>query len=279
MRESRSVLTSKSIEQSLRRLGVRSGGVLLVHSSMSSLGYVLHGVDALLAGLRGALGPEGTLLVPAFTGEFTDPSCWQDPVLPPSLWNEVRESMPLFDRARTLPRMMGSLSIAMLLDPAARRSDHPLASFIALGPAAEDLCAEQDLFDPFGARGPLGRARAAGGQVVLLGVDQRKNSVLMHAHVMTDAPQVRQNKGPFLASVGGERRWITPSRFVECSEGYANLENDLVSSGLVRVARIGDSDCRLMEIGAVVDAVTHAVKTQPNRVLCGRAGCRQCVAA
>lgn len=279
MRETRSYLTATTIEQSLRRIGVREGGVLVVHSSMSALGYVLHGVDTLLGALRTALGPSGTLLAPAFTGEFTDPSCWQDPTLPPSVWNDVRESMPLFDKARTLPRLMGQLPVAMLVDPQAERSDHPLCSWVAIGPQAAELCAKHDLHDPFGPRSPLGRVREAGGQVLLLGVDQRKNAALMHAHVMTDNPQVRRNKGTFLAEVHGARQWVTPARFVECSEGYANLENDLVSSGLVRVARIGDSDCRLMDVAAITEAVTHTVKTQPDRIFCGRGGCRQCVAA
>ena len=91
MHEVRTLLTHASLERGLRRAGVREGGVLLVHASMSSLGYVMHGVETLLGSLRSVLGPAGTLLVPAFTGERTDPSCWSDPLLPPSVWNAVRE--------------------------------------------------------------------------------------------------------------------------------------------------------------------------------------------
>lgn len=270
------VVTAPALEETLRRLGVREGGVLLVHASLSSLGYVVHGADAVLGALRGALGAEGTLLLPTFTGSFTDPSCWVDPALPASMWNEVREAMPTFDRERTLPRLMGSLALRVLLDPLSHRSDHPLASFVALGPAAEGLVLDHDLRDPFGPNGPLGKARAGNAQVLLLGVDQCKNAALAHAHCLTDVPQVTERKGAFLALEGGQRRWITPRRFVECTLGYRRFEDELVNRGLVRVARVGDGTARLMDVRRVVDLATHKIRLRPERVSCQRPGCRQC---
>ena len=40
-RDTRAVVTAGSVERTLRQLGVREGGVLIVHSSLSALGYVL----------------------------------------------------------------------------------------------------------------------------------------------------------------------------------------------------------------------------------------------
>ena len=276
MNETRAVLTDQSLERRLDELGVRPGGVLIAHASLSSLGYVLHGAGAVLGALRNVLGPDGTLLVPTFTGEFTDPSCWVDPALPPSIWTEVRERMPVFDKDRTLPRLMGELPMAVLLDPDAQRSDHPVCSWAALGPRAEEFTLGHDLLDPFGEGSPLGRAYEEDAQVLLLGVDQRRNSAFLHAHVRSNVDQVRRELGPFLAEVAGDRQWVTPERFVHCTEGYAGLEDELVSSGLLRTARIGDSDCRLMQMRRFVDAVEHMITTQPDRVFCASPACGQC---
>jgi len=276
LKETRAVLTVRGLERRLTELGVREGGVVVVHASLSSLGYVLHGPGAVLTALRHVVGPEGTVLTPTFTGEMTDPSCWSDPALPPAIWTEVRETMPTFDKDRTLPRLMGELPLALLLDPDARRSDHPLCSWGALGARTEELVRGHDLLDPLGEGSPLGRAYDEDAQVLLLGVDQRGNSALMHAHVRADVPQVRRRLGPFLAEVGGQRQWVSPERFVHCTDGYSRLEDELVSSGLLRTARIGDSDCRLMEMRRFVDAVQHMIETQPERVFCERAGCGQC---
>lgn len=276
MKETRAVLTDHSLERRLDELGVERGGLLVVHASLSALGYVLHGAGAVLAALRRTIGPDGTLLVPTFTGERIDPSCWVDPALPPSIWTEVRDRMPAFDKERTLPRLMGELSLAVLLDPDAVRSDHPVCSWAALGPRADELVRNHDLLDPFGEGSPLGHAYREDAQVLLLGVDQRRNSAFLHAHVRSDVPQVRRNLGPFLAEVAGERQWVTPERFVHCTEGYSRLEDELVSSGLLRTVRIGDSDCRLVQMRRFVDAVEHMIRTQPERVFCSSPSCGQC---
>lgn len=46
----------------LRRLGVRAGEVLMVHASMSALGWVVGGSESVVRALLEALGPDGTLM-------------------------------------------------------------------------------------------------------------------------------------------------------------------------------------------------------------------------
>jgi aminoglycoside 3-N-acetyltransferase len=50
-----SLQTRASIAADLQRLGVRSGQVLMVHSSLSSLGYVLGGAQAVVGALLDVL--------------------------------------------------------------------------------------------------------------------------------------------------------------------------------------------------------------------------------
>lgn len=275
-RTSRALVTSANLSAAFDRLGVRKGGVVVVHSSISALGYLVHGVSALRLALERALGAEGTLLVPTFTGEQTDPACWVEPALPSSVWNEVRDSMPSFDKRRSMPRSMGQLALSVLMDPRCERSDHPLCSFAAIGPRAAELTAAHDLRDPFGPLSPLGRTRSTGGQILLIGVDQRRNSAIAHAQCCADGPQVRRAKATFLAEVDGQRQWVTPTRLAECSEGYQRIEDELTSRGLVRVARAGDGLCRLMSFDPFVCAVEHLLRLDPLAVRCQRPTCRQC---
>ena len=53
----------RKIAADLLDLGVRQGGLLLVHASLSSLGQVPGGPETVIQGLLGALGEEGTLLM------------------------------------------------------------------------------------------------------------------------------------------------------------------------------------------------------------------------
>jgi aminoglycoside 3-N-acetyltransferase len=274
--ESRAILTARDLEAVLRRLGLRPGGVALVHAGLSGLGYIVHGVEAVRLALARTLGPEGTLLVPTFTGEAMDPSCWVDPALPAELWNEVRDGMPFFDTRRSLPREMGSLALSVALDPDARRSLHPLASFAALGPRAEELTSHHDLRDPFGRRSPLGRALELDADVLLLGVNQTRNAAFYLAQCLADVPSVRRNRGAFLANVDGKREWISPERMPFCSEGFGRIEDELTARGLIRVARAGDGTCRLMRMGPLVAFLEHQFRLWPCSVACGDATCAQC---
>jgi len=63
------------IAEALQQLGVRPGGVLLVHSSLSSLGYVPGGPETVIQALLKALGPGGTLLMPALSYLYVTPKC------------------------------------------------------------------------------------------------------------------------------------------------------------------------------------------------------------
>src|SRR5262245_6683309 len=59
-------LNQAAIVAALRRLGISRGDTLIVHSSLSRLGFVEGGVDAVVKALQESVGPEGTLGAPTF---------------------------------------------------------------------------------------------------------------------------------------------------------------------------------------------------------------------
>src|SRR5689334_19612096 len=61
------LVTRASLAADLAALGVRRGDTLLVHASLRSLGWACGGPVAVVLALRDALGPDGTLVVPAQT--------------------------------------------------------------------------------------------------------------------------------------------------------------------------------------------------------------------
>src|SRR3954447_16315795 len=89
--------TRTSIAADLRALGVTQSCVLLVHSSLSSLGWVCGGPVAAAGALLDVLGPSGTLVVPTHTAGNSDPATWENPPIPQSWWPTVRQQMPAFD--------------------------------------------------------------------------------------------------------------------------------------------------------------------------------------
>jgi len=55
------------IADNLLRLGLRRGGAVLAHSSLRSLGQLPGGAETVITALLDALGPEGTLMMPALS--------------------------------------------------------------------------------------------------------------------------------------------------------------------------------------------------------------------
>ena len=106
-----------SLVEDFRALGIRPGMSLLVHSSLRRLGPVAGGADTVIDALLSVLGPEGTLMMSAVSGN-------------------VNENQPVFD-VRLTPATVGTLPNVFRKREGVIRSLHPIHSVAALGPKAE----------------------------------------------------------------------------------------------------------------------------------------------
>ena len=176
-------VTTASLAADLRALGVRAGGVLVVHASLSKIGWVAGGAPAVLHALLDVLGPAGTLVVPAHSNHLSDPSGWGNPPVPEAWWDEIREALPAYRADETPAPWMGALAATVLCRRDAVRSPHPHYSFAAIGPLAHELCGTHPLDWSIGPDTPLGRVSGHDGQVLLLGVGHESNTSLHVAEV------------------------------------------------------------------------------------------------
>jgi aminoglycoside 3-N-acetyltransferase len=129
----------------LRRLGLRPGAVVLMHSSLSAIGWVAGGAVAVLLAVQDVLTKDGTLIVPTHTSDRTDPAGWQNPPVPADWIPIIRTRTPAFDPARTPTRGMGVIAETFRSWPGVRRSSHPHASFAAWGRYADHVTRDHEL--------------------------------------------------------------------------------------------------------------------------------------
>lgn len=168
--------TVESIRADLAALGVTPGDTLLIHASLSALGYVAGGAPAVVDALRAAVGEAGTLVVPTFTGQYGDPATWEAPPVPDGWVDRIRRARPPFRPSLTPSRGMGAIPETLRTYPEAVRSRHPEVSFAALGADADRLVADHPFDFQLGEESPLGRLYEADARVLLLGVGHGVNT-------------------------------------------------------------------------------------------------------
>ncbi len=245
-------VTRASLTADLAALDL-AGATVLVHASLSALGWVCGGPVAVCEALRAAIGRDGTLVVPTHTG-LSDPAHWEHPPVPAAWVPTVRAALPPFDRALTPTRGMGAIPEVVRTHPEALRSPHPEVSFTALGPRAEELCGAHPLGDRLGERSPLARLHDAEALVLLLGVDHAVNTSLHLAEYRSRvvARHRHHRLVPPCADGGNEApegAWIEVSDVVLDETDFADLGSDYEAAhpDRLRLGRAGYGTARVLE--------------------------------
>ncbi len=148
----------QSIANGLQSLGVRKGGVLMVHSSLKALGHVPGGAETVIRGILKAIGGDGTLLMPALSYESVTPE------------------QSVFDIAKTLS-CVGAIPEYFRKREGTIRSMHPTHSVCGVGPKAQKIL-EKHILDttPCGSNSPFSQLRNLNGQILMLGCGLKPNT-------------------------------------------------------------------------------------------------------
>jgi len=241
---------SSRIAEDVAALGVRKGDVLLVHSSLKSLGDSECTPQVVVEGLLAALGDDGTLLMPALSYATVGPR--------PTQTNT-------FDVLQT-PSCVGTIPETFRLTPGVLRSVHPSHSACAIGRRAREMTADHHLdTTPCGEHSPFARLPGAGAKILMLGCGLRPNTSMHAVEEVADGPFVAPNPVQYrivLADRSEITMGVRRHNFVRCRQRYDRVA-PLLDAGENRTGKVLAADCNLLDAQALWRVGVEAMRKDP----------------
>lgn len=254
--------TVESLIADLRALGVHEGMTVAVHSSLSALGWVVGGPHAVVLALQRAVTDSGTLCLPAYSTDNSEPVHWNDPAVPEAWHQVVRDHMPAFDARMSHTRGMGAIAELFRRAPDVRRSSHPAVSWCAWGRYARAITQDHRLNSGFGEESPLARIYDLGGSVLLLGVGHDRNSSLHLAEHRADWPAKTQMKQGAAIMVGEHRQWVQFEDLKLDAGDFPEIGWDVIRAGHVKTGQVACARAQLMDQRLLVDFAAQWISTR-----------------
>ena len=243
--------TKQSLSEDLKRLGLEKGMTVIVHSSLSSLGWVNGGAVTVIQALIDVVTPSGTIVMPAHSGEYSEPVFWGNPPVPADWCNTIRNTMPAFDPQITPCRGIGIIPEVFRKWPGAVRSSHPTSSFAALGKHANYIVANQPLDFPMGEQSPLSHLYDLHSSVLLLGAGFGNNTSFHLAEYRSNKRKVFETGGPII--VNGNRIWAIYKDIEFETEEFTLIGQDFEQTGKVTNGIVGSAKTKLFSQRSAVD--------------------------
>lgn len=249
----RAILIKADIVRALKNVGVCPGQTIMVHTSLSSLGFVCGGAQTVIEALIECVGADGTLMMPAQSWKNLDPETgvhWEEPE---EWWQIIRENWPAYDKEVTPTNTMGAVAEMFRKWPGAMRSGHPARSVSALGKHAKYLTEDHDLSNIFGEGSPVGKLYELDGYVLLIGVGYDKNTSIHLADVRAEYPGKHLSTEHSAMMVNGKREWVAYQTLAVDGEDFEQIGAAFELQGKSQREPLGNSSICLMRQRDVVD--------------------------
>jgi len=250
-------VSRKDIVNGLRRLGLKAGARVMVHSSLSSFGRVDGGPAAVIGALMDVLTPAGTLMMPSFNHGRAF----------------LEGAAGVYDPAAT-PTSNGLIPETFRKMPGVVRSLHPTHATAAWGRDAVRYVSGHHLTLTMGPDSPLGALGREGGMGLFLGTDYSTNT---YKHAVETALAVpclgrRTVERPVRLPDGRRvllRTWGWRSRRCPINDSNDYVEREMDARGLHVRGRIGGSIATLLRY-------SDCFRVTAEMLTMGYAGCPPC---
>ena len=247
------VVTKQDIIETLKNLGLTLGDNVMVHTSLSKMGYVCGGAQTIIEALTLVVGDEGTIMMPTQSWKNLDPETGVHWDADESEWDIIRENWPAYDKNITPTNTMGAEAEMFRSWPGSLRSDHPARSVCARGKHASYLVENHELSNIFGEGSPIAKLYELNGKVLLLGVGYDKNTSIHLADVRAEYPGKHNCVEHSAIFEDGKRVWKAYETLFVDGEDFEDIGEAFEKENEISIGKIGEATIRLMNQRELVD--------------------------
>lgn len=242
----------EDLKRQLKEMGLRPDDVLMVHSSMKSIGQVEGGADTVVDALMEYFG-EGLLMTPAHT------------------WKQMSHEYNVFD-PQTEPSCVGIITNIFMKRPGVCRSLHPTHSMAVYGANAKEyIKGEENATTPCPPGGCWDRLKDVNAKILLIGVNHIRNTYIHSIEEVWDVP-MRFTKNPTLFYIkmpDGSMKPVNMYRHYNpkedhISECFAKMEEGYFECGAAKRVWFGDAKCILCDAKKLYEVTGRVLEKEIN---------------
>jgi aminoglycoside 3-N-acetyltransferase len=241
-------VSKEDIKAGLRKLGLKKGDSVGVHSSLRSFGHVEGGADAVIDALLETVGKEGTVMMSTHSANLGKDQRTPKEIAMGVSW--LLKILP-YDPEKT-PVTTGIIPETFRKRKGVIRGSHPSHSVAASGPKAKELSEGWH------------RLLEMDGYILLIGLDLDRCTAMHLAEKCVQFPEHILKK-------------ITPPKwFVEKYPedewewdfgpypDFAKLTEPCVKRGIMKSVKVGEASLRLVRLRELIDLYVEYLKKDPD---------------
>jgi aminoglycoside 3-N-acetyltransferase len=246
----------EDIKDALKKLGLKKGDIVGVHSSLSSFGYVEGGADAVIDALLEVVGEEGTIVMPTHSSNLEKVELSPKEKAAGVSW--LFKILPY--NPKETPCTTGIIPETFRKRCGVIRSKHPSLSIAATGPKAKEITGAGDGRSLDGWK----VVYELDGYILLIGVGLKVCTAMHLAESMVQLPKHILEK-------------ITPPKwFVEKYPqdewewdvgpypNFAKLEKPCLKHEIMKTVKVGKATLKLVRLKDLINLYVEHLKKNPD---------------
>ncbi|MFB3883421.1 MAG: AAC(3) family N-acetyltransferase [Armatimonadota bacterium] len=244
----KATVTKADIVNGLRAVGIESGAIIGVHSSLSRFGHVEGGAETVVDALLEAVGPTGSVVVPSYSNNVEHVEKTPEEAALGMTWKSRK--LPFDPKVHGC--WTGKIPDTFWRRPEALRGTHQTHSLSAIGPRAAELIQDWEVL------------RDLDGHIVLLGVTLHCCSSMHLAEEGIELPQYITAK----MTMPKKLRDKYPEDQWEIGYGpypdFELMEGPCQGKGIMTLVRVGDAVVRRVRLRELIELYAKWLRRSPE---------------